>query len=130
DPIYQSVPALRCRPEAEMVRRAAELIRTAERPIILAGGGVHISGAASALASFAADLNVPIAHTLSGKGAIACSHDLNAGLFGRYDRIANGLIEAADLIVVIGCKLGEIATKRYTVPAAGKTIIHIDMVAE
>ena len=49
---------------------------------------------------------------MSGKGAIACTHPLSAGLFGRYDRIANGLIAESDCLLVIGCKLGEIATKR------------------
>ncbi|MBO0766654.1 MAG: thiamine pyrophosphate-binding protein, partial [Hyphomicrobiaceae bacterium] len=50
-----------------------------------------------------------------------------AGLFGRYDRIANGLIAEADLILVAGCKLGEIATKRYTLPTKSKPIVHIDI---
>jgi acetolactate synthase-1/2/3 large subunit len=67
---------------------------------------------------------------MTGKGAIACTDPLAAGLFGRYDRIANALIAEADVLLVIGCKLGEIATKRYTVPAAGKTVIHLDIVAE
>jgi acetolactate synthase-1/2/3 large subunit len=67
---------------------------------------------------------------MTGKGAIACTDPLAAGLFGRYDRIANALIAEADLLLVVGCKLGEIATKRYTVPAAGKTVIHMDIVAE
>src|SRR3546814_7847113 len=67
---------------------------------------------------------------MSGKGASACTSALSAGLFGRYDRIANTLIEEADLLFVVGCKLGEIATKRFTVPPKGKTIIHLDVVAE
>src|SRR5690606_6056277 len=70
------------------------------------------------------------AHTMSGKGAIPCTSPLSAGLFGRYDRIANGLIAESDCLLVVGCKLGEIATKRYTVPEAGKTLIHLDCVAE
>ena len=97
---------------------------------MLAGGGIHISGAAGVLSDFARALNLPVAHTMTGKGAIACTDPLSAGLFGRYDRIANALIEDADLILVAGCKLGEIATKRFTVPPAGKTIIHLDIVAE
>jgi acetolactate synthase-1/2/3 large subunit len=82
------------------------------------------------LTEFAHALNIPVAHTLTGKGAIACNDPLSAGLFGRFDRIANGLIAEADLILVVGCKLGEIATKRYTVPDRGKAIIHLDIVAE
>ncbi|SHI83131.1 acetolactate synthase-1/2/3 large subunit [Roseomonas rosea] len=130
DPANEAAPALRCRPDGAAVARAADLLAKAARPIILAGGGVHISGAADALTAFARAIDIPVAHTLTGKGAIPCVDPLSAGLFGRYDRIANRLIEEADVILVVGCKLGEIATKRYTVPAPGKTIIHLDIVAE
>ena len=130
DAMYQAIPALRCRPDASSVERAARMIAEAKRPILLAGGGVHLSGAAEALTEFARAINVPVAHTMTGKGAIPCSDALNAGLFGRYDRIANKLIEESDLIIVVGCKLGEIATKRFTVPPIGKRIIHLDILPE
>lgn len=130
DARYEAAPALRSRPAADAVVMAAEMLYAARRPIILAGGGVHLSGAAPALHRFVQALGIPVAHTLTGKGAIPCSDPLSAGLFGRYDRIANRLIEESDVILVIGCKLGEIATKRYTVPAPGKRIIHLDIVAE
>ena len=130
NPIYRTSPALRCRPDAASLDQAARMIAQARRPLVLAGGGVHLSGAAEVLSGFSAALNLPVAHTMTGKGAIACTSPLSAGLFGRYDRIANDLIAAADLLVVVGCKLGEIATKRYSVPPAGKAIIHIDIVAE
>ena len=121
---------VRCRPDARAIARAADMVNAAARPLILAGGGVHLSRAAEALTAFARTFNIPVAHSLTGKGAIPCCEALNAGLFGRYDRIANALIDEADLILVVGCKLGEIATKRYTVPGAGKTIIHLDSSSE
>jgi acetolactate synthase-1/2/3 large subunit len=130
NPAYQSAPGLRCRPDAGGVSRAAELIVDAKRPLILAGGGVHLSDASTVLTAFSRALNIPVAHTMTGKGAIPCLDSLNAGLFGRYDRIANKLIEESDLLVVIGCKLGEIATKRFTVPGPGKRVIHLDILAE
>jgi acetolactate synthase I/II/III large subunit len=130
DPRYRAAPALRCAPDADGIAEAAALLSRAERPLILAGGGVHLSQAAAELETFAETLRIPVAHTMSGKGAIACTSPLSAGLFGRYDRIANGLIEEADCLLVVGCKLGEIATKRYTVPGRGKTLIHLDCVAE
>jgi acetolactate synthase-1/2/3 large subunit len=130
DPIYQAAPALRCRPDGVALQRAADLLAQAQRPLILAGGGVHISQAAATLQAFARAHHIPVAHTMTGKGAIACSDALNAGLFGRYDRIANSLIEQSDCLLVAGCKLGEIATKRYSLPLAGKPLIHIDIVAE
>lgn len=130
DPRHGMAPSIRCRPDLSDLERAARMIAEAKRPIILAGGGVHISGAAQTLTDFARAFNIPVAHTMSGKGAVPCIDPISAGLFGRYDRIANGLIETSDLILVVGCKLGEIATKRFTVPPKGKRVIHIDIVAE
>lgn len=128
--VSATVPALRCRAEAGALSKAAALLVKAARPIILAGGGVHISGATEVLTAFARASGIPVAHTLTGKGAIPCTDPLSAGLFGRYDRIANDLIERADVILVVGCKLGEIATKRYVLPPPGATVIHLDSSAE
>ena len=130
DPSCRGAPSLRSRPDAESLRAAAALLREAKRPLVLAGGGVHISGAARALASFAEAQSLPVAHTMTGKGAIACTHPLSAGLFGRYDRIANELIARADCLLVAGCKLGEIATRRFTLIPDGVPLIHLDIVAE
>lgn len=130
DPVVTGIPAYRARPDRAAVDRAAALLAAARRPLVLAGGGVHLSGAYDALARLAHDHDIPVAHTLSGKGAIACTDPASVGLFGRYDRFANGLVESADLLLVVGCKLGEIATKRYTLPPAEVPIIQLDNVAE
>jgi acetolactate synthase-1/2/3 large subunit len=130
DARYESAPAVRCRPAATDVERAAALLARAARPLLLCGGGVHISGAAAEVGELARANAIPVAHTMTGKGAIGCVDPLNAGLFGRYDRIANKLIAEADVLLVAGCKLGEIATKRFTIPPPGKTLIHLDLVAE
>ena len=130
DPSCRGAPSLRSRPDAESLQAAAALLREAKRPLVLAGGGVHISGAAPALASFAEAQALPVAHTMTGKGAIACTHPLSAGLFGRYDRIANELIARADCLLVAGCKLGEIATRRFTLIPDDVPLIHLDIVAE
>ena len=124
------VPALRCLPQRDELKAAADLLARARRPLLLCGGGVHLSGAAQAISRLATQANIPCAHTMSGKGAVPCIAEQNAGLFGRYDRIANALIEEADCLFVVGCKLGEIATKRYTLPPAGTPLIHLDIVAE
>jgi len=125
-----SIPAKRIRPDADELARAAVLIAKAKRPIILAGGGVHLSGAQASLTAFAEAHGIPVAHTLSGKGAIPCTHPLSLGLFGRYSRIANDILETSDCILVVGCKLGEIATKRYVLPPREIPLIHLEIVAE
>jgi acetolactate synthase-1/2/3 large subunit len=128
--ITTTVPAVRTRPAAADTARAASMLADAKRPVILAGGGVHISGAQDVLTALAEEQSIPVAHTLSGKGGIACTHDLSLGLFGRYDRTTNAAIDASDCLLVVGCKLGEIATKRYTIPRPGIPIIHLDILPE
>lgn len=130
DPDTTSIPARRSHPDTKEVERAAALIAKARRPVLLAGGGIHLSQAYEALEAFAETHNIPVAHTMSGKGSIACSHPLSAGVFGRYSRIANDLIESADLLIVVGCKLGEIATKRFQLIPEGMKIIHLDILPE
>src|SRR3989440_286624 len=126
----EAAPSIRCRPAADDLARAAKLLAGAKRPLMLCGGGVHISQAADDVSAFARAQAIPLAHTMTGKGSIACTDPLSAGLFGRYDRIANALIEEADVLLVAGCKLGEIATKRFTIPKKGKNVIHLDIFPE
>lgn len=129
DPTTTHAPSRRSRPARDDVERAAKLLAEAKRPVILAGGGIHISGAQDELTALAEEQSIPVGHTLSGKGSIACVHDLSLGLFGRYSRTANDILDSADAIFVVGCKLGEIATKRYTIPRPGIPIIHLDIMA-
>jgi acetolactate synthase-1/2/3 large subunit len=130
DPTTLAVPARRIRPDRADIARAAALIGHAKRPLILVGGGIHLSAGYEALVAFAEAQAIPIAHTMSGKGGVACTHPLSTGLFGRYSRIANELIEAADCLLVVGCKLGEIATKRYALPPERIPLVHLDILAE
>src|SRR5690348_13557409 len=84
DPSTLRAPARRIRPDRAEVARAAELIALARRPLLLVGGGIHLSAGYEALLAFAEAQSIPVAHTMSGKGGIACTHPLSVGLFGRY----------------------------------------------
>src|SRR6516165_4888341 len=130
DPATLRAPARRIRPDRADVARAAALIARAKRPLILVGGGIHLSEGYEALLALAEAQSIPVAHTMSGKGGIPCTHPLSTGLFGRYSRISNELIEASDCLLVVGCKLGEIATKRYALPSRSIPLIHLEVVAE
>jgi acetolactate synthase I/II/III large subunit len=121
---------MRIRPDSENLKRAAELIRKANRPVLLIGGGVHISKAYNELITLAENLNIPVAHTLSGKGAIPCRHPLCMGLFGRFDRMANSFIRQSDLIIALGFKFGEIATIRYSLVNQNVDVIQVDILPE
>lgn len=130
DPATTRAPSRRSRPALGDTAEAAARLAKAKRPMILAGGGVHSSQAAGSLSAFAKKFGIPVAHSLSGKGAIACDDTLSLGLFGRYSRYANDMMEQADCLLVVGCKLGEIATKRYSLPPAHVPILHLDILAE
>ncbi|OFW42802.1 MAG: acetolactate synthase [Acidobacteria bacterium RIFCSPLOWO2_12_FULL_67_14b] len=123
-------PSRRSRPAASDTERAAKHLASARRPLLLVGGGVHLSGAHAELAALARQEAIPVAHTMSGKGSMACTDPLSVGLFGRFDRIANGLIAGSDCLLVVGCKLGEIATKRFTLMPQGVPLIHLDILGE
>jgi acetolactate synthase-1/2/3 large subunit len=130
DPGTLHAQARRTRPDPTDLERAAAIIANAERPLLLVGGGIHISEAYAALLALAEGHGIPVAHTMSGKGAIACTHQLSAGLFGRYSRIANELIALADALIVVGCKLGEIATRRFQLIPPDRPLIHVDILPE
>ncbi|MBI4182933.1 MAG: thiamine pyrophosphate-binding protein [Proteobacteria bacterium] len=130
DPETLSVPARRTRPAGDDLVRTARLLAEARKPVLLVGGGLHLSGAYEALGAAAENLAIPVAHTMSGKGALACVHPLSVGLFGRYSRIANDLIAESDCLFAVGCKLGEIATRRFQIIPEGVPLIHLDVLAE
>ena len=81
-----SFPVSRPRPEALLVEKAAAALREAKRPVCIAGGGVHLSGAAPALTALAEAAGMPVATSLTGKGAIPEDHPLALSLCGRFDR--------------------------------------------
>lgn len=124
------VPAHRSVPPKDDIAAAVEMMKQAKRPILMVGGGIHLSVAHQALGRLAEMENIPVAHTMTGKGALACAHPLNAGLFGRYTRVGNDLVEKTDLMIVVGCKLGEIATKRFQLIPDDVPLIHIDSNAD
>lgn len=119
--------ARRSLPDPSELGRAVQMMAKAKRPLLLVGGGIHVSEAYHALIALAEQEGIPVAHTMSGKGAIGCNHPLSAGVFGRYSRIANELVEASDCLIVVGCKLGEIATRRFSLIGAGKPVIHVEI---
>lgn len=125
-----TVPAHRIRPDVKPLKEAAALIGVSSRPVLLAGGGIHLSNAYPELQSFVEKLGIPVAYTLTGKGCIPCKHPLCINLFGRFDRFANELIKKADLVIAAGFKFGEIATNRYSLIPRNTKVIHIEISAE
>src|SRR6185437_7810861 len=105
-PDYAVSPSLRTRPDQALVLRAAEAIEKAERPVIVAGGGVVTSGAWDELTALAEALNIPVATSINGKGAIAETSPVSVGLVGGNGARAytNDLVAAADLVIYVGSR--------------------------
>ena len=117
DDAVRALGGRRCRPDDDAVERAARLLAGAQRPAAIFGGGIHLSQAYPAVERFVTESGIPAACTISGKGAIGDDHALALGLCGRFSRFANSFIREADVLLVAGCKLGEICTDRWTLSA-------------
>ena len=131
EPMFARVPPFRPEPDAACVRAALDLLQKADRPVIVAGGGVRASGAATELVSLAEKLGLPVATSLNGKDTIPGSHPLSVGVVGSYSReSANRIVAQADLVCFIGTEAGGMTTHFWAVPGAGVAAIQIDIDAE
>ncbi|MGI9254180.1 MAG: thiamine pyrophosphate-binding protein, partial [Thermomicrobiales bacterium] len=130
-PDFAAAPALPTRPEASLVQRAADAIAGADRPVIVAGGGVMISRAWNELTAFAEALNVPVATSINGKGSIAETSPVALGVIGGNGArpYANAAVAGADLIVYIGSRTDSTTTCHWTLPpqAGQPAVIQIDV---
>ncbi len=130
DPSLGSFPSRRTGPDPFMVELAAKLIRGAKAPLFICGGGVVISQAESELLELAEKLSAPVATSISGKGSIDEQHALAAGVVGSNGGTpeTRAIVDAADLVLFVGCRAGSVTTERWRHPAPGKArIIHIDV---
>ena len=103
--------ARRQRPDARELAEAVQALRAAKAPLIVAGGGVHYSGACDALAAFAGRRGIPVAETQAGKSALPWSHPCNVGAIGVTGTDpANVAARAADLVLAVGTRLQDVVT--------------------
>ncbi|MCM2419478.1 thiamine pyrophosphate-binding protein [Streptomyces sp. RKAG293] len=108
-------------PRAELITEAARLLSGAQRPVILAGGGVVRSGAAAELLALAEQLDAPVASTFGGKGAFPWEHPLSLQSWIE-DRHTTDFLEAADVLLVVGSGLGELSSNYHTFRPRGRVI--------
>jgi len=128
EPQHQRVPAYRPAADTAHVTAALRLLQAAERPVIVAGGGVAWSGAQAEVVQLAEKLQIPVATSLNGKGAILDTHPLAVGVVGTYSRAcANRMVGESDLVFYIGSHTGGQVTARWQVPRPGKPVIHLDI---
>jgi acetolactate synthase I/II/III large subunit len=131
---FQKLPAPVARPAIEpaAVERIIDALSAARHPVLYAGGGVLSSGATAELAALAEALEIPVAHTLMGKGCMHEDHPLLLGMTGFWGTpIANEMCRSADMILAIGTRLAEASSSswdpRFTFAIPPGRLMHIDI---
>ena len=118
DRLFEPVVHQIARPRADrgQVAAAAALLRNAERPLLVAGGGVHYSLAEAELADFAERHGIPVVETVAGKSSLVAGHPSYAGPIGVIGAEgANALAADADVVIAVGTRLGDFATGSWSV---------------
>lgn len=119
----------RVEPDPRELALLREKLSGANRPLIIAGGGVHYAGAGDILARFAHATGVPVAETQAGKGALAWNHPVNLGAIGvTGSAAANKAAAEADLIIGIGTRLADFTTgSRRLIHGTGRDLIQVNI---
>ncbi len=128
EPMFAAVPPFRPQSEDGPLLAAIEKLAAAERPLIVAGGGVRASGAAAEVIALAESLSIPIVTSLNGRDGFVGSHPLVVGVVGTYSRqSANKVMRRADLVFFIGTETGGMTTHFWSLPQPGTAAIQLDL---
>lgn len=123
-------PSYRLRPAAGDVDRFIEIVKAAERPLVIAGGGVNRSGAGPLLQAMAERTGLPVVTTITGQSAFSDNHRLAIGVIGDngFHPHANKAVEEADLLIYLGCRVGSVVTVGWTFPSKGmsRAVVQVD----
>ncbi len=125
EPRVHRVP--RQRPDRASLAEAAEVLRTAKRPLLVVGGGVRYSGAGADALGFAETHGVPLVETVAGRTLVPHEHPLFGGALGIIgSSSANNLAEQADVVLAVGTRLQDFTTASWTAFAAGVRIVTVN----
>ncbi|MFN3970423.1 MAG: 3D-(3,5/4)-trihydroxycyclohexane-1,2-dione acylhydrolase (decyclizing) [Gemmobacter sp.] len=114
-------------PDAAEIAEAAALLRGANRPVIVAGGGVQYSGAVAELTAFAEAQGIPVVETIAGRANLLADHPLNIGPIGvTGSDSANTIAGAADVVLAVGTRLQDFTTGSWTVFAPDARLIGLN----
>ncbi|MFE5667553.1 glyoxylate carboligase [Streptomyces niveus] len=126
---YEPLPVYKPSATRAQIAKALGMLTAAERPLIVAGGGVINADASELLVEFAELTGTPVVPTLMGWGTIADDHDLNAGMVGiqTSHRYGNETFLASDFVLGIGNRWANRHTGALDVYTAGRTFVHVDI---
>jgi len=126
-------PLDRTRPDAHSIGAAAQLMAQAKCPLLVAGGGVHISGASEQVALFQSEFSIPVGTTNMGKGAVDESHELSLGVIGNAmgtnsrTHFLRDFLKSADVILLVGTRTNENGTDAWKIFSDDARFIHVDV---
>lgn len=125
EPRLHRVP--RQRPDSESLEEAARLVRAAERPLLVVGGGVRYSGAGAEALAFAEQHGIPVVETVAGRTLVPHDHSLFGGALGIIGSAsANTLAAEADVVLAVGTRLQDFTTSSWTGFASGVRIVSVN----
>ena len=114
------------------INEAADMLVAAKHPLIVAGGGVHLSGACAELVALQQDAHIPVATTTMGKGAADETHPLTMGVIGYYmaqgsrTHAMRAMVDRADLVLLVGNRTNQNGTDSWKLFPPGARFIHLD----
>lgn len=128
DPAHATFPAYPFGPDPDAIDAAIEAILSASFPLVICGGGILSSGGQAAFRTFVETLDIAVATTISGQGSIPETHPNCAGVVGSNGGVpaTRELVQAADLVIFIGCRAGSVTTELWRYPAKSTRIVHVD----
>ena len=128
DPNHARFPAYPTGPDPEAISAMADALLSAKNPLVICGGGVLLAGGEAAFAAFANQTDIAVATTISGQGTIAETHPNCLGVVGSNGGVpeTRKVVEAADLVLFIGCRAGSVTTELWRYPSKSTRILHID----
>lgn len=131
DEVVDIVPARRPAgrvPDSQALRAASEVLSTARRPLIIAGGGIAIADSVTAFREFAARTNIPVTATLKGLGVMLPDDPCYLGMLGMHGNgAANHAVQNCDVLMVVGARFDDRATGHLAQFAPSARIIHLDI---
>ena len=126
-------PLDRTRPAQAAVQQAAGLIAGARRPILIAGGGVHLSGASAVIAELQERVSLPVGTTTMGKGAVDETHPLSLGVVSNYmgrtsaSHYLRGFVRDADVVIFVGSRTNENGTDAWRAFSRDAAVVQVDV---
>jgi len=113
---------------SRQVKLAADVLSQAKTPVIVAGGGVHLAGAREQLKDLAEQCGIPVANTMMGIGVLDDDNPYKLGMIGTHGTfLANNALHKADVVLLVGARVGDRAVAKPGQLAARAKIIHIDI---